>query len=168
MRPKWQELRQRDLVSVSMMYTIFICSVLLHCHFVSCLTYTCSPRWQSFMTCDVDTEAEIEASVAITAAPPFLLDAQPLPPPFQCRAGTNPVGYWDEVTSRLYEDTTFFNSGGRSDVEGCCYWGRGVLLTRGTVSIVRMFVVSLFFPNCYLARLIFPLDFLVQLRKGEE
>lgn len=98
---------------------------------------TC-PRWQGFITCNVDTEAEIEARTPLTTVPPFMLDARALPPPLQCRAGTDPAGYWDEATQTLQENATYFNSGGRSDVEGCCFWGRGALLTRGTCNYGKL------------------------------
>lgn len=92
-----------------------------------------SPPWQLFMTCKVDTEAEIKADVPVTAVPPFLVDKQP-PPPFQCRPGSAPAGYWDEATQKLIEDGNIANSRGRTEIEGCSFWGRGALLTRGSVS----------------------------------
>lgn len=79
---------------------------------------------------------EIEASLTNTAKPPFLLNIDAQPPPFQCNAAEDPAGYWDEATQLVYENTTFANSFGRTTTEGCCFWGRGALLTRGTVSIV--------------------------------
>jgi hypothetical protein len=86
------------------------------------------------MTCGVDKEAEIRADTPVMAVPPFLVDGASHPPPFQCRAGTDPAGYWDEGTRTVYDDT-IENSFGRTDVEGCCFWGRGVLSTRGSVSV---------------------------------
>eukprot|EP00571_Detonula_confervacea_P012972 CAMPEP_0172305388 /NCGR_PEP_ID=MMETSP1058-20130122/6691_1 /TAXON_ID=83371 /ORGANISM="Detonula confervacea, Strain CCMP 353" /LENGTH=1217 /DNA_ID=CAMNT_0013016979 /DNA_START=73 /DNA_END=3723 /DNA_ORIENTATION=+ len=94
------------------------------------------PAWQSFMTCKVDTEAEIKADVPFTAVPPFLLDARP--PPFQCRPGKTPAGYWDESTQTLVDNTTSFNSYGREDIEGCCFFGRGALLTRGSCNYGKL------------------------------
>ena len=93
-----------------------------------------SPAWQSFMTCQVNTDAEIEAKFPRTSVPPFLLNDKQ-PPPFQCRPGKDPAGYWDESTGKIVaDDTSFSNSNGRSDIEGCSMWGRGALLTRGSVS----------------------------------
>ena len=94
-----------------------------------------SPAWQEFMTCDVDKGAEIIADVPVTGEAPFLLDVQP--PPFQCRPGTDPAGYYDEET-QLIEDTTLPNSYGRTDIEGCCFWGRGALLTRGSCNYGKL------------------------------
>ena len=91
------------------------------------------------MSCDVDTDAEIRADVLMMGMPPFMLD--PSPPPFQCRPGSDPAGYYDEATQMLLEydgdgdDASLPNSHGRTDVEGCCFWGRGALLTRGSVSV---------------------------------
>lgn len=95
------------------------------------------PRWESFITCNVDIKAEMQADVPGTAIPPFLIDMQPLPP-FQCRAGTNPVGYWDAATDTLHENEALNNTNGRTDVEGCCFWGRGALLTRGTCNYGKL------------------------------
>lgn len=59
------------------------------------------PEWQSFMTCNVDTQMEMEAEVPITDKAPFLLDL--IQSPFKCYPG---------------------NEATRSDVAGCCFWGR--------------------------------------------
>lgn len=67
------------------------------------------------MTCDVDAQAEIEANVPITSLPPFSSIVQP--PPFQCKPGEDPAGYWDEDTNTLNNDT-FANSYGRENTEG--------------------------------------------------
>ena len=102
------------------------------------------PPWQSFMTCKVDTGAEMEAEVPTTSLPPFLLDAQP--PPFQCRPGNTGAGSWDENTQTLNKnDQTFSNAFGRTDIQGCCFWGRGILHTRGSVSIKMRYELSLSF-----------------------
>ena len=67
----------------------------------------------------------------------------------------------------LYDNTTFLNSYGRTDVEGCCFWGRGALGTRGSVSI--LFYILGVFPSLLLVVAYFGFHlFLVQLREGEE
>lgn len=45
------------------------------------------------------------------------------PPPMYC--GNRQVGYWDHVTGLEENVPPFKNKAGRSDVKGCCWWGRG-------------------------------------------
>lgn len=59
------------------------------------------PKWQSFMTCNVNPQMEMEAEIPITDKAPFLLNM--IQTPFKCYPG---------------------NETARSDVEGCCFWGR--------------------------------------------
>eukprot|EP00804_Cyclotella_cryptica_P010088 CCRYP_018038-RD/>CCRYP_018038-RD protein AED:0.19 eAED:0.19 QI:308/1/1/1/0.81/0.70/17/2275/1193 len=79
------------------------------------------------MTCPLDTNQSFSG---VTRA--LTLRA---PQPFKCAPKSQfPVtGYWDE--RRVEEDhkTAFSNQLGRTDVEGCCWWGRGVFrnVTRG-------------------------------------
>eukprot|EP00581_Thalassiosira_minuscula_P003924 CAMPEP_0183746096 /NCGR_PEP_ID=MMETSP0737-20130205/66577_1 /TAXON_ID=385413 /ORGANISM="Thalassiosira miniscula, Strain CCMP1093" /LENGTH=782 /DNA_ID=CAMNT_0025981777 /DNA_START=50 /DNA_END=2398 /DNA_ORIENTATION=- len=64
-------------------------------------------------------------------------------PPFTCRArifdGANEIfpGYYD-VADDVVIKSPYANTLGRTDVEGCCYWGRGVLLTRGRCTIGKL------------------------------
>eukprot|EP00804_Cyclotella_cryptica_P021002 CCRYP_009303-RD/>CCRYP_009303-RD protein AED:0.09 eAED:0.09 QI:102/0.93/0.93/1/0.8/0.62/16/340/1751 len=51
------------------------------------------------------------------------------PQPFYC--GDKSTGYWDHVTGLERNEKPFKNAAGRSDVRGCCWWGRGVLQVRG-------------------------------------
>eukprot|EP00985_Skeletonema_marinoi_P017904 scaffold9914_cov142-Skeletonema_marinoi.AAC.1 len=94
-------------------------------------TESCPP-WQSFMTCPAATDAELQASIPETSEPPFRLG--PKPPPFQCMPKSNlpSSGFWEEPTNTLDNNANYPNSYGRTDVEGCSFWGRGVLHTRGT------------------------------------
>jgi hypothetical protein len=59
------------------------------------------PQWQSFMTCAVNPQMEMEAQTPITDEAPFLLSFSPSP--FKCYPGNQ----------------TFISA-----VAGCCYWGR--------------------------------------------
>jgi hypothetical protein len=59
------------------------------------------PQWQSFMTCAVNPQMEMEAQTPITDEAPFLLNYSPSP--FKCYPGNQ----------------TFASS-----VAGCCFWGR--------------------------------------------
>jgi hypothetical protein len=57
-------------------------------------------------------------------------------PPFMCAArifdGREEIfpGYYDSVEKRVIP-SAYSNTLGRTDIEGCCWWGRGALLTRG-------------------------------------
>lgn len=45
------------------------------------------------------------------------------PPPMYC--GDRNVGYWDHITGLEEHEPPFKNRKGRSDIKGCCWWGRG-------------------------------------------
>lgn len=70
-------------------------------------------------------------------------DEQRKAPPFACRArikdGGSEVfpGYYDSVDD-LVVQSAYANTLGRTDIEGCCWWGRGVMLTRGRCSIGKL------------------------------
>jgi len=84
-------------------------------------------------SCQVDTSMEIYAVDAGTGARS--------PPPLECRPKTDEYpfsGYWDSNTGKEVTNSPYANSVGRIDIEGCCYWGRGVLLTRGTCNIGKL------------------------------
>lgn len=89
---------------------------------------------QVVMSCIVDTSMEIVSAGASTVM------VGRAPPPFSCRPKTNPfdyAGYWD-VEMGLATSTAYSNSIGRTDLEGCCWWGRSVLLTRGVCNIGKL------------------------------
>ena len=60
------------------------------------------------------------------------------PPEFACGKkdyeGDYP-GYWDGYTAEFVQDVAYPSAGGRIDVEGCCFWGRGALQTKGTCAL---------------------------------
>ncbi|KAL7532158.1 hypothetical protein ACHAXR_009762, partial [Thalassiosira sp. AJA248-18] len=58
------------------------------------------------------------------------------PPPMYC--GPRSVGYWDHITGLEVHDPPFQNAGERSDIRGCCWWGRGVLQVRGVCSYGKL------------------------------
>lgn len=64
-------------------------------------------------------------------------------PPFTCGPRTYNgayevfPGYYDAVDDRVIP-SAYSNTLGRTDVEGCCYWGRGVMLTRGRCTIGKL------------------------------
>ena len=47
-------------------------------------------------------------------------------PSFYCRSTEQEpfTGAFDARTAEIYTDEPFPNSAGRTDVEGCCFWGR--------------------------------------------
>ena len=84
-------------------------------------------------SCEVDPNMEI---TAVTAANEIRA-----PPPLECRPGSGPgfyAGYWDTNIGVEVNDNPYANTAGRIDVEGCCYWGRGALLTRGSCNIGKL------------------------------
>ncbi|KAL7541481.1 hypothetical protein ACHAXR_010960 [Thalassiosira sp. AJA248-18] len=84
-------------------------------------------------SCIVDPNMEV---TAITTA-----NRVRAPPPMECRPGSGPgfySGYWDTGTGTEVKNTPYSNTAGRIDVEGCCYWGRGALLTRGSCNIGKL------------------------------
>ena len=89
------------------------------------------------MTCEAKPDMEIIASIPATGKVPFL--SGDMPPPLTCypRPGndTTTSGYWDELNQIHVNDTSYPNAAGRTDVEGCCWFGRGILSTRGSCNL---------------------------------
>ena len=84
-------------------------------------------------SCPVDTNLEITAVDAGA-------DVRS-PPPLECRPKSDEddfTGYWDSNIGAEVKISPYANSRGRIDIEGCCYWGRGVLLTRGNCNIGKL------------------------------
>jgi len=107
--------------------------------------YTCSAE-EAHMQCDVDLSMEITAST----------NAQwwGAPPPLRCgpKIKYPTTGYWNpnlscpaggcnsyagQVGGQEIETTTA-NQAGRTDIEGCCWWGRGVIQTTGICNFGKM------------------------------
>jgi hypothetical protein len=84
-------------------------------------------------TCEVDMEMEITAVDSRR-------DVRD-PPPFTCgpRSGEMDYsGYWDISSGTAITDTPYLSTTGRTDVEGCCWWGRGALLTKNVCNIGKI------------------------------
>lgn len=84
-------------------------------------------------SCIVDTNMEI---TAVNAA-----NTVRAPPPMECRPGSGPgsyAGFWNTNTGTENKQTPYANTAGRIDIEGCCYWGRGALRTRGSCNIGKL------------------------------
>lgn len=80
------------------------------------------------MECAVDTTMVVEG---VTHA--RWLGA---PPPMYC--GDRSTGYWDHVAGLERQEPPFENAAGRSDIRGCCWWGRGVGQIRGVCSYGKL------------------------------
>ena len=83
--------------------------------------------------CSIDTEVSIRA-----VSKPRGSSAAP---PFECTpkdSETSFTGYWESKLEFLEDTFPYSNRYGATHVEGCCYWGRGILLTRGACYLGRM------------------------------
>mmetsp|Transcript_26958 Transcript_26958/g.55046 ORF Transcript_26958/g.55046 Transcript_26958/m.55046 type:complete len:739 (+) Transcript_26958:3-2219(+) len=89
---------------------------------------------------DKDKECPLDPNQSFSAVTRALYDRAPQP--FKCAPKSQyPVtGYWDDRRIEENHQTAFSNELGRTDVEGCCWWGRGVLreVTRGRCSFGKM------------------------------
>ncbi|KAL7539291.1 hypothetical protein ACHAXR_009152 [Thalassiosira sp. AJA248-18] len=93
-------------------------------------------------TCDTDNDifsCDVDPSMDITADS---ASSQPrAPPPLECKPKGDQgfhSGYWDASSGTLVANTPYSNDAGRADTEGCCWWGRGALLTRGVCNIGKL------------------------------
>lgn len=85
------------------------------------------------MTCSV----EVNASVSAVS---LFENGNNTAPAFSCepkRNATDYTGNWNSENGVIVK-SAFSNRYGRIDIEGCCWWGRGVLLTRGTCQFGRI------------------------------
>ena len=82
-------------------------------------------------SCPVDPLMEITAATS---------DNQDrAPPPLHCKPGSGDgyySGYYSSQTAMEITNTPYSNTAGRTDVEGCCWWGRGVSHCFGGVSFI--------------------------------
>lgn len=91
----------------------------------------CVQGTTEFMSCDVDTD------MYVTAVSRGTQDGAP--PPLKCKPGSGEgAGYWDVSIERQISNSSYTNAAGRTDTEGCCWWGRGALLTHGVCNIGKI------------------------------
>ncbi|KAL7548905.1 hypothetical protein ACHAWF_012182 [Thalassiosira exigua] len=84
-------------------------------------------------SCAVDPDMEITA----VSSSPF----PRAPPPLECASGSGYAhrsGYWDENAGAVVESGGYSNDLGRTNTEGCCWWGRGALMTRGVCNLGKV------------------------------
>jgi hypothetical protein len=94
---------------------------------------TCDGMSEDIFSCEVVTSVQITASTNSSETSD--------PPPFQCKPGSGEgyySGYWDAPNGPFVPNTEYSNDLGRTDTEGCCFWGRGALLTRGVCNIGKI------------------------------
>ena len=84
---------------------------------------------------DFKSSCPVVSSMEVTAVNSPIGDS--FPPPFQCKPGTSNAGYWDSSTGEIIQ-TFYTNVAGRKDIEGCCWWGRGALQTKGPCSVGKI------------------------------
>mmetsp|Transcript_15265 Transcript_15265/g.31162 ORF Transcript_15265/g.31162 Transcript_15265/m.31162 type:complete len:655 (+) Transcript_15265:70-2034(+) len=87
---------------------------------------------QEKYACPVDTNMVAYASIALGSAGRDQGEKPPMPfycGPAQSYGGF--TGHWDYISETENRDRPIENKLGRQDVEGCCWWGRGAIHTRG-------------------------------------
>ena len=85
------------------------------------------------MECEVDPNLNLQATTSLIYPS--------APPPLTCRprsVSESYTGYWDVRTGKEMTMFPYENSHGRTDVEGCCYWGRGAIHTRGVCNLGKL------------------------------
>mmetsp|Transcript_29769 Transcript_29769/g.54897 ORF Transcript_29769/g.54897 Transcript_29769/m.54897 type:complete len:635 (-) Transcript_29769:386-2290(-) len=93
----------------------------------------CAQGSTEFLSCDVDENMQVTAVSSGTQ--------MRAPPPLKCKSGSGEehyTGYWDTSSGREITDGPYANVAGRTDIEGCCWWGRGALSTRGVCNIGKI------------------------------
>ena len=115
------------------------------------ISNSCGQEGRSYEdeTCDMKDDmfsCDVRSDMEITAAS-MSIDPR-APPPFQCKKRNNQfdyAGYWDATSGTLHTDSAYSNDLGRIYTDGCCWWGRGALMTRGVCNIGKV--------NYYLGKL---------------
>jgi len=94
--------------------------------------FRCDPE-ESHMECEVDRNMKIQATTSEVYAN--------APPPLTCRPRTMTdsfTGFWDVMTGKESAAFPYENNFGRTDVEGCCFWGRGAIHTKGVCNLGKL------------------------------
>eukprot|EP00804_Cyclotella_cryptica_P017910 CCRYP_001289-RA/>CCRYP_001289-RA protein AED:0.06 eAED:0.06 QI:88/1/1/1/1/1/6/58/1097 len=90
------------------------------------------PNGERNMSCTVDEDMELTAVTfsRLVGSPPPLMCAPTSKVPF--------TGFWNADLIREEKNDAYANENGRVDVSGCCWWGRGVLQTKGVCGFGRL------------------------------
>ena len=99
--------------------------------------------------CRVDENLEVTAvphprynhDPRAAARPGFDGPVVTTPPPFLCRPRDDDddhAGYWDGAAATHVRRVPYPSALGATSVAGCCWWGRGALMTRGTCGLGRL------------------------------
>ena len=104
------------------------------------ISYTTS----TLHTCPVGEEryqCTVNSKLQITSTSQSLYDSSP--PPLKCFSRTadkTVTGYFDPYEGRVInkKGAVIPSKTGRTDVEGCCYWGRGALHTGGICNMGKL------------------------------
>lgn len=93
--------------------------------------YHCSEE-EAFMECPVDPTMSTTATTSAQwwGAPAPLKCGPKEQYPF--------TGFWDHYTDSENNQSPAANANGRTDVEGCCWWGRGVIQTTGVCNFGKL------------------------------
>jgi len=90
---------------------------------------------------DEECSLEFESSCPVVSSMEITAVNGPIgyrvPPPLQCKPGKDNAGYWDSSVGQVVQ-LVYSNVAGREDIEGCCWWGRGALQSRGPCSIGKI------------------------------
>ena len=94
--------------------------------------FHCSEE-EKHMECVVDTNMKLQATTSLLYPN--------APPPLSCRPRSiseSYTGYWDAGSGKEMVIFPYENSYGRTDTEGCCYWGRGAIHTKGICNLGKL------------------------------
>jgi hypothetical protein len=105
------------------------------------ISNSCGQRGLSYqdMVCpDDDKACAVDENMELTAVTFNRLVGSA--PPLTC-APTSTIpftGYWNAELTREEKKDVYANENGRVDVAGCCWWGRGLLQTKGVCAFGRL------------------------------
>ncbi|KAL3786229.1 hypothetical protein HJC23_002480 [Cyclotella cryptica] len=99
---------------------------------------------------DIDMSCPVDATLEIDAATHPKYNHQPgegnesryrPPPPFYCgpkKRFNLYSGYWDAYSAEFIRNVAYPSALGKTDVEGCCFWGRGALATKNVCNMGKL------------------------------
>ena len=94
--------------------------------------FTCQ-EGEEHMACPVDRNMRLEATTGSVYPN--------APPPMTCKPrsmGESFTGYWDVGAGAEMNVFPYENTFGRTDAEGCCFWGRGAIHSKGVCNIGKI------------------------------